>query len=100
MLPQNIINLEKRNKIIGKVFHLFYKDLNTIVLFYSDLNIPIAWGSKTVIIGILKKINEEMNTPVTTKVTVYSYILSSEGFRKIQTYNGPIENIGKYLIRY
>jgi hypothetical protein len=100
MLPQNIINLEKRNKIIGKVFHLFYKDLNTIVLFDSDLNIPIAWGSKTVIIGILKKINEEMNTPVTTKVTVYSYILSSEGFRKIQTYNGPIENIGKYLIRY
>ena len=100
MLPQNIINLEKRNKIIGKVFHLFYKDLNTIVLFDSDLNIPIAWGSKTVIIGILKKINEEMNTQVTTKVTVYSYILSSEGFRKIQTYNGPIENIGKYLIRY
>ena len=100
MLPQNIINLEKRNKIIGKVFHLFYKDLNTIVLFDSDLNIPIAWGSKTVIIGILKKINEEMYTTVTTKVTVYSYILSSEGFRKIQTYNGPIENIGKYLIRY
>jgi hypothetical protein len=101
MLPQNVINPEKRSAITGRVFHLFYKDLNTIVLFDSDLNVPIIWGSKTVVVGYLKKINGEMNVPDTTTVRIYSYILDhSNGFRKIQTYNGPIENIGKYLIRY
>lgn len=101
MLPQNVINPEKRDKISGRVFHLFYKDLNTLVLFDSDLNVPIAWGSKTVIIGLLKKIDTMMNMPPTTTVRVYSYISdAANGFRKIQTFNGPIENIGKYLIRY
>ena len=101
MLPQNVINPEKRDKINGKVFHLFYIDLNTLVLFDRDLNIPIMWGSKTIVIGYLKKIDTEMKVPNTTKVRIYSYILDYEnGFRKIQTYNGPIETIGKYLIRY
>lgn len=101
MLPQNVINPEKRDKINGKVFHLFYIDLNTLVLFDRDLNIPIMWGSKTIVIGYLKKIDTEMQVPNTTKVRIYSYILDYEnGFRKIQTYNGPIETIGKYLIRY
>ena len=101
MLSQNVINPEKLDKIVGAVFHLFYKDLNTLVLFDSDLNIPIMWGNKNIIVGKLKRINELMNVPDTTKVRVYSYILdSSNGFRKIQTYNGPISTIGKYLIRY
>ena len=101
MLSQNVINPEKLDKINGNCFHLFYKDLNTLVLFDSDINIPIAWGSKTVIIGYLKKINTYMNVPDTTKVRIYSYILdSTNGFRKIQTYNGPINTIGKYLLRY
>ena len=101
MLPQNVINPEKKGQITGKVFHLFYKDLNTIVLFDSDLNVPIMWGGKTIVIGYLKKIDEEMKVPVSTKVRIYSYILDPDnGFRKIQTYNGPIETIGKYLIRY
>ena len=101
MLSQNVINPEKRNKINGRVFHLFYMDLNTLVLFDKDLNIPIMFGGKTLVIGYLKKIHEEMNVPDTTQVRIYSYILDSEnGFRKIQTYNGPISTIGKYLIRY
>ena len=101
MLSQNVINPEKLNKITGAVFHLFYKDLNTLVLCDSDLNIPIIWGGKTIVIGYLKKINTYMNVPDTTKVRIYSYILDYiNGFRKIQTYNGPINTIGKYLIRY
>ena len=101
MLSQNVINPEKRSSINGRVFHLFYKDLNTLVLFDSDLNIPIMFGGKTLVVGFLKKINKEMNVPDTTTVRVYSYILDqTNGFRKIQTFNGPISSIGKYLIRY
>ena len=101
MLAQNVLNSEKSGKINGKVFHLFYMDLNTLVLFDRDLNIPIMWGGKTLVIGFLKKIDVEMRVPATTQIRVYSYIMDAvNGFRKIQTYNGPIENLGKYLIRY
>ena len=101
MLSQKVINSEKQGKIDGSVFHLFYMDLNTLVLFDRDLNIPIVWGGKTIVIGHVKKLNELMNVPVESKVRIYSYILDpSNGFRRIQTYNGPIETIGKYLIRY
>ena len=101
MLAQNVLNSEKSGKISGKVFHLFYMDLNTLVLFDRDLNIPIMWGGKTLVIGFLKKIDVEMRVPATTQIRVYSYIMDAvNGFRKIQTYNGPIENLGKYLIRY
>lgn len=100
MLAQNVFNPEKKGKIEGSVFHLFYLDLNTATLFDKDLTKPIIWGSKTVVIGKLKKINEEMNVDTTEKVRIYSYILGQEGYRRIQTYNGPIETIGKYLMRY
>ena len=98
MLAQNVFNPEKT--IEGFVFHLFYMDLNTVTLFDRNLNVPIMWGSKTVVIGALKNIGEKMKVNPTTKVRIYSYILGTEGFRRIQTYNGPIETIGKYLIRY
>jgi hypothetical protein len=100
MLAQNVINSEKQGKIAGAVFHLFYMNLNTLVFFDKDLNIPIIWGGKTIVIGHVKKLDELMNVPKTTKVLIYSYILDTNGFRRIQTYNGPIETIGKYLIRY
>ena len=100
MLSQNIINPEKQSSVTGHVFHLFYKDLNTLVFFDKDLNIPIIWGGKTIVIGHVKKLDELMNVPKATKVLIYSYILDTNGFRRIQTYNGPIETIGKYLIRY
>lgn len=100
MLAQNVINPEKISSIEGAVFHLFYEDLNTAVLYDKNMHTPIMWGSKTVVIGALKKIDEQMRVKPTTKVRIYSYILGTEGFRRIQTYNGPIETIGKYLIRY
>ena len=60
MLAQNVFNSEKAT-IEGSVFHLFYMDLNTSVLYDRDLTKPIIWGSKTIVIGALKKIDEKMN---------------------------------------
>ena len=100
MLSQNVLNTEKKGRIEGRVFHIFYPNLNEAVLFDSELFVPIIWGSKTIVIGALKGIDEKMNVKKESKVRIYSYVLGTEGFRRIQTYNGPIETIGKYLIRY
>lgn len=100
MVPQNVVNTEKRDKIEGRVFHLFYPDLNTSLLFDRDFVTPIIWGSKTIVMTWTKKLDELMGVPNTTKVRIYSYILGQDGYRRIDTYNGPIETIGKYIRRY
>lgn len=100
MLAQNVINPEKKGKIAGSVFHLFYPDSNTSILFDRDFETPIIWGSKNVVMTQVKKLDELMGVKPITKVRIYSYILTQEGFRRIDTYNGPIETIGKYIRRY
>lgn len=100
MIPQNVVNTDKKGNIKGGVFHLFYPDLNTGILFDKDFTAPIIWGSKNVVMTWLKKIDELMDTKPTTKVVIYSYIIGSEGYRRIDTYHGPIETIGKYIRRY
>lgn len=102
MVPQNVVNPEKKGKIQGTVFHLFYPELSTSILFDRDFTTPIIWGSKNVVMINLRKIHEFMggNTNSATKVRIYSYIMSQDGYRRIDTYNGPIETIGKYIRRY
>lgn len=101
MLSQNVINSNKKGAIKGKIFHLFYPDLNNSILFDSDLSEPIIWGSKNVVMAnAIKKLDDLMNQPKTTTVRIYSYIMGQDGFRRIDTYNGPIETISKYIRRY
>ncbi len=97
MLPQNVINPEKRGNIQGRVFHVFYPNLNTSLLFDRDLHEPIIWGSKNVVMTNIKKLDELLGVPKTTKVRVYTYLLDQNGFRRVDTYDGPIENIGRYI---
>jgi len=101
MLAQNVVNLNKKDKILGSVFHLFYPDLTNAILFDMDLTEPIIYGSKNVVMTTLKKIDTIMPVAdAATKVRIYSYILGYEGYRRIDTYNGPIGTIGKYIRRY
>lgn len=100
MLSKNVLNIEKKENIEGNVFHLFYPDINTSILFDQDLSIPIIWGSKNVVMANVKKLDELMKVKNTSKVKIYSYIMSPEGYRRIDTYYGPIESIGKYIRRY
>ena len=72
MLSQNVINSEKQGKIDGSVFHLFYMDLNTIVLFDRDLHVPIMWGSKTVVIGALSGIDTRRLSTGARRISVGS----------------------------
>lgn len=100
MIPQNVVNIDKKDNIKGSVFHLFYPDLNTSILFDRDLTSPIIWGSKNIVMTWVKKLNELMKVDSTSKVRIYSYILDQKGYRNIDVYNGPIETIGKYIRRY
>ena len=87
MVSQNIINLEKKGKIEGLVFD-------------SNFSTPIVWGSKNIVMTWVKKLDELTNTTKQTKVRIYSYLLTNQGYRRIDIYNGPIETIGKYIRRY
>jgi hypothetical protein len=99
MLAANVLNPEKKT-IDGRVFHIFYLDLNTAILFDRDLTIPIIFGSKNIVITHLKQMDDYLKVKADTIVRIYSYVLGQEGYRRIQTYNAPIKNIGRYLIRY
>lgn len=48
---------------------------------------------------ILKKIDIIMNAKPENKVKVYSYLRDTNGYRRFDTYHGPIETIGKYIKR-
>lgn len=100
MLTKNVLNPNKKNKLSGNVFHIFYPNMNESVLFDNDMSECIIHGSKNIVMTHVKKLDELMGVVPTTKVRIYSYILAQEGYRKIDMYNGPIETIGKYIRRY
>ena len=100
MLSANVLNTEKKGRVEGRVFHIFYPNLNEAIFFDGDLTVPIIWGSKNVVMTNVKKLDELMNVKPDIKVRIYSYIIGPDGYRRIDTYNGPIETIGKYIRRY
>lgn len=99
MIPQNVVNTQKRGNVVGHVFHLFYPDLHTSIFFDRDMTQPIIWGSKNVVMSTVKRLDELMEVKPDTKVRIYTYIIDTNGYRRIHTYNGPIETIGKYIIK-
>lgn len=99
MLPQNVINVEKKGEILGTTFHLFYPDLNTSILFDRDFSTPIIHGNKNIVMAWVKKLDELLEVPKATKVRIHTYIVTQDGYRRCDTYNGPIETIGKYIRR-
>ena len=99
MIPQNVVNSQKKGNIQGYTFHLFYPDLHTSILFDRDLTEPIVWGSKNIVMTALKNIDKIMEVSPEIKVRIYSYIMTHIGYRRVHTYDGPIETIGKYILR-
>jgi hypothetical protein len=97
MLVSGVINPSKKGTITSNVFHLFYSNESTSYLFDSArMDEPIIFGNKSLVLSILRKINTLMviGSP-DTKVFVYSYIMTSEGYKRKITFNGPISGIGR-----
>ena len=99
MVNKNIVNINKKS-IQGNVFHLFYSDISTSFLFDSDLSDPIIWGNKSIVMTQLKNIHKLMNVDIKSQVIIISYIMTAEGYKKIDFYRGLIDTIGKYIRRY
>lgn len=100
MLAQNVVNPDKKGHVQGSVFHLFYPDVHTAILFDKDMTVPIIYGSKNVVMTQVKSLDKLMEVQPTITVRIYSYIFTFEGYRRIDTYNGPISTIGKYIRRF
>jgi len=100
MIAKNVINHEKKDSIHGNVFHLYYYSMSEAVLYDVDMVNPIIYGSKAIVLTNLKNIYKIMNVPISSQVIVISYILTSDGYKKIDLYKGQIETIGKYIRRY
>jgi len=101
MLSQNVLNPNKKDAIQGAVFHIFYPDLNTAILFDKNMDEPIIFGNKNIVMTQVKNLNVLMKSELNFVVRIYSYILDIKvGYRRIHTYNGPIETIGKYIRRF
>jgi hypothetical protein len=102
IIPKNVVLPEKKDNIKGMVFHLFYPDLTTLIFFDSDLTMPICWGNKNVVktnaVYKLDTITTHLTT--TTKVWLFSYIMSEDGYRKKQTLHCNLGDIRKHLINY
>jgi hypothetical protein len=101
MITERVLHKgEGHDPIEGRVFHIFYPDIHTSLFFDKNLSTPIIWGQKSIVMGWVKKLDELLNVPSTTRVRIYSYINDLQsGYRRVDTYNGPIETIGKYIIR-
>ena len=100
MIAKNVLNHEKKDSIVGNVFHVFYYSLSEAVLYDSDMVNPIIFGNKSIVLTNLKNIYKLMNVPITSQIIVISYILSTDGYKKIDIYKGEIQTIGKYIRRY
>ena len=101
MIPKNVINVSKKGAIIGSTFHIFYPDLNTAYFFDCEFTAPIIWGSKNVVMTWVKKLDELMDVIPDTKVKIHSYIIDHKvGYRRIDTYTGPINTISKYIRKF
>jgi hypothetical protein len=100
MISQNVLNISKKGNMKGRVFHLFYPELSTVFFFDDDFTEPIMWGNKNVVMAWVKKLDELLEIKATSKVKIFSYIMSQQGYRRIDTYDGPIDSIGKYIRRY
>jgi len=100
MIAKNVLNHEKKDSIIGNVFHLYYYSLAEAVLYDVDMVNPIIYGNKSIVLTNLKNIYKIMNVPITSQVVVVSYLLTTDGYKKFDIYKGPIETLGKYIRRY
>jgi hypothetical protein len=87
MIVPNIINPEKRGKIEGSTFHVFFLDVNTAVVFDKYMDIPIIYGNKTIVKATVKNFKDHL-PPITTRVRIFFYKIVPPEFKMKMKYDG------------
>jgi hypothetical protein len=72
MLVPNIINPEKRGKIEGSTFHVFFLDALTASMFDKYMDSPIIYGNKAIVKETVKRLSEHL-PKTTTRVRIFFY---------------------------
>lgn len=99
-LSINVVNPSKKGVLTSTVYHLWYdSDGITATLFDNDMSAPILYGNKMLVLSTLRKINTLMviGSPDTI-IYVFSYVNTDQGYKRVQTYHGPISTISKYVL--
>lgn len=93
MIIPNVINSEKRGKIEGSVFHVFFlADNITASVFDKYMDVPIIYGNKNLIKATLKQFKEHLPES-TTRVRIFFYKISPPEFKLKMKYDGLTTNI-------
>ena len=93
MIVPNIINPEKRDKIEGSTFHVFFFDDNvTAAVFDKYMDIPIIHGNKTIVKATVKRFNEHL-PKTTTRVRIFFYKIAPPEFKMKMKYEGLVDKI-------
>lgn len=87
MIVPNVINSEKRGKIEGSTFHVFFLDQLTAVVFDKHMDIPIIYGNKNIVKAVLRKFSDHLPT-TTTRVRIFFYKLVPPEFKMKMKYDG------------
>jgi hypothetical protein len=92
MIIPNIINVEKRGKIEGSTFHVFYLDVTTAVLFDKFMDVPIIYGKKIIVNSVIKNFSEHL-PPTTKKIRIFFYKNAPPEFKMKMKYEGTTDKI-------
>ena len=92
MIVPNIIHPEKRGKIEGSTFHVFFLDITTAVVFDKHMDIPIIYGNKNIIKAILRSFYKHL-PETTTRVRIFFYKIVPPEFKMKMKYEGLTSNI-------
>lgn len=92
MITQNIINPEKRGKIVGSTFHVFFIDTMTAVMFDKFMDVPIIYGNKSIVKETVRRLSEHLPNS-TKRVRIFFYKISPPEFKMKMKYDGLTSNI-------
>lgn len=92
MIVPNVINPEKRGKIEGSTFHVFFLDNLTATVFDKYMDVPIIYGNKTIIKAVLKNFQEHL-PETTTRVRIFFYKIVPPEFKLKMKYDGLVTGI-------
>jgi len=93
MIVPNVINPEKRGKIEGSIFHVFFLGDNaSATVFDKKMDIPIIYGNKNIIKMVLRQFKDHLPAK-TTRVRIFFYKISPPEFKMKMKYEGLTSGI-------
>ena len=91
MLIKNVITTEKKGKIYGDTFHVFYLGVEAVL--YDELfDTPIIYGNKNIVKNTLKNFKKYLPSYI-RNITIYYYQPSTNGLIKRFKFTGPLDKV-------